>query len=90
MRNPIKVLYYCWRARKLRRQARNKLYEQTFNSPLRYIRTINEIDCLIDGHKWSSSFSAKSEIKKPLKERVFCKHCGIRYHEHEYVENENW
>lgn len=86
MKKIINRLYLAWRSYKLRKQAKNKLQEKLFNSPLQYVRAIREIDCLIDGHKWTSSFDPKTEISKKLKDRVYCKKCGVYYHEHTYKE----
>lgn len=43
-----------------------------------------EIDCIKNGHKWTSDFDPKKEISKPVTKRVYCKHCGVYYHEHVY------
>ena len=47
---------------------------------------MKEIDCLINGHQWSSEFNPKTELNKRFKDRVYCKHCGVRYHQHTYKE----
>ena len=43
-----------------------------------------EMDCIVNGHKWTSNFDPKKEISKPITKRVYCKHCGVYYHEHVY------
>lgn len=48
------------------------------------VKQLNEIDCIIHGHKWTSDFDPKKEISKPVTKRVYCKHCGVYYHEHVY------
>ena len=75
------------RIRKMRKEARQKAYEALCLSPLKYSRAIAEIDCIIDGHKWSSEFDPKKEIAKGTTKRVYCKHCGVYYHTHTYKEN---
>ena len=45
---------------------------------------IAEKACIDYGHTWCSSFDAKKEIAKPLKERVYCKRCGKVYSEVHY------
>ena len=40
--------------------------------------------CIDAGHLWSSSFDPGKEIKKPLKERVYCRRCGKVYSEIHY------
>lgn len=76
----IKRIYFKWRAFKLRSQAKKKAQEKLFTSPLAYTKAMNEIDCVIDGHHWSSEFDPKTELNKRFKDRVYCKHCGVRYH----------
>lgn len=83
----IKKLYYKWRARKIRSRAKQKALDTLFNSPLAYSRATREIDCIVNGHQWSSEFDPKTEINKKFKDRVYCKHCGIYYHQHTYKEN---
>lgn len=87
MSNFIKKLYYSWRSYKLRQEAKAKLKEKIFTSPLVYVRATREIDCAINGHKWSSEFDPKKNIDKKFKERIYCKHCGVYHHEHNYNEN---
>lgn len=55
-----------------------------FTSPTQFIRANNEIDCIINGHKWDSEFDPKKEISKNVKDRTYCAHCGVYYHEHVY------
>lgn len=85
----IKKLYYKWRAYKVRSMAKQKVREKLFNSPLAYTRAMNEIDCMVNGHQWSSEFDPKTEINKNFKDRVYCKHCGVRWHQHAYKEIKN-
>lgn len=54
------------RIRKIRKEARQKAYEALCLSPLKYSRAIAEIDCIIDGHKWSSEFDPKRKQPKAL------------------------
>ena len=85
----LSKLTRAMRIRKIRREARQKAYEALCLSPLKYSRAIAEIDCIIDGHKWSSEFDPKTEINKKFKDRVYCKHCGVRWHQHAYKEIKN-
>lgn len=45
----------------------------------------NEVVCTLAGHNWGSNFNPKNVNNKTFKERVFCKRCGVMYHEHTYV-----
>lgn len=69
----LKKIYFKWRAFKMRSRAKSEAH-------------MNEIDCLINGHQWSSEFNPKTELNKRFKDRVYCKHCGVRYHQHTYKE----
>lgn len=82
----LKKIYFKWRAFKMHSQAKSEAHKKLFSSPLAYTRTMNEIDCLINGHQWSSEFNPKTELNKRFKDRVYCKHCGVRYHQHTYKE----
>lgn len=77
----LSKLTRAMRIRKIRREARQKAYEALC------LRAIAEIDCIIDGHKWSSEFDPKKEIAKGTTKRVYCKHCGVYYHTHTYKED---
>ena len=80
--NSIKAAY---KRHRLRQEAKDKLGEVIL-TPYGYIQKSNEIDCIVHGHKWTSSFDPKSELQKPIKNRVYCKHCRVYYHEHKYHE----
>lgn len=82
----LKKIYFKWRAFKMRSRAKSEAHKKLFSSPLAYTRAMNEIDCLINGHQWSSEFNPKTELNKRFKDKVYCKHCGVRYHQHTYKE----
>lgn len=50
---------------------------------------LKELICFFFGHKWDSKFDPKQELKKPIKDRTFCKRCGIKYHQHQYQTKNN-
>lgn len=77
---------YAWRRHKMRKQAQLELSEKMFNDPNAYARAARDINCIINGHKWSSDFDPNKEISKPFTRRVYCKKCGQYYHTHEYHE----
>lgn len=83
--NIIKRIKLYLKRRKLRDEAEDKLGEVIL-TPYGYEQKSKQIDCVIHGHRWTSTFDPNSEIKKPLKERVYCKHCGVYYHEPKYHE----
>ena len=44
-----------------------------------------QLVCLIKGHHdWTSEFNPQEEIKKPVNQRVYCKHCGLYYRSAKY------
>lgn len=73
---------------KVRKEAQDELEEKLFSSPKTYEQKMNELYCLIHGHKWSSEFNPKNEITKPLADRVYCTRCGVYWHKHKYHKNE--
>ena len=40
--------------------------------------------CVDVGHLWGTKFSKDMELKKPIKERIFCKRCGAYYTDVKY------
>ena len=82
--NLIKRIYYKWRRYKMRKEAQDELSEKLFTDPKVYEQKAKEINCIVDGHKWSSEFNPTKEINKPLNKRVYCENCGMYYHKHEY------
>lgn len=84
MRKLIKSLFYAWRRHKMRKEAQLELSEKMFNDPTAYAQAAKEINCIIDGHKWSSDFDPKKEIVKTFNKRVYCTKCGVYYHTHKY------
>ena len=57
----LKKIYFKWRAFKMRSRAKSEAHKKLFSSPLAYTRAMNEIDCLINGHQWSSEFNPKTD-----------------------------
>ena len=81
----IKRFKIALKRRKLKQQAMDKMGEEIY-TPFGYLKKCKEIDCTINGHQWISDFDPKSELDKPIEKRVYCKHCGVYYHEHKYHE----
>lgn len=82
--NIFKNIYHKWRLRKLQDAAQQEALGNIFYSPKKYSQIKKEIDCLIYGHKWKSEFDPKKKLELPLKNRVYCEHCGVYHHEHKY------
>lgn len=43
--------------------------------------------CVEEGHLWGTDFHKNIELKKPIKERIYCKRCGIHYTDIKYHKN---
>ena len=83
--NLIERIRAAFKRCKLRQQAKDKLGEVIL-TPRGYLQKSRQIDCIIKGHIWSTDFNPKDELKKPLKDRVYCKHCGMYYHDFKFHE----
>lgn len=83
--NLIKRIKVWLKKIKLKQEAKEKLGEVIL-TPYGYIQKSNEIDCIVHGHQWTSDFNPKEELQKPIKNRVYCKHCGVYFHDHKYHE----
>lgn len=82
--NIFERIKVAWNKRCMRQEAREEANIKWLAYPGRRSQIRKEIDCLIDGHQWSSTLNPKAEMKKDIKDRVYCKRCGIKYHQHEY------
>lgn len=49
------------------------------------MQKLKELICFLFGHRWSSTFKPNDELSKPIKNRVYCKRCGVRYHKLFYI-----
>lgn len=83
--NVIKKIKIACKQYSLKQKAKNRLGDVIL-TPYGYIQKLREIECIIYGHNWTSTFMPKEELQKPIKDRVYCKRCGVYYHDHKYHE----
>lgn len=44
----------------------------------------NRITCVLEGHKWDHEFDPAKAESKTIKDRTYCKVCGVKYHKPNY------
>ena len=44
----------------------------------------SKITCVLKGHEWDHEFDPAKAESKTIKERTYCKVCGVKYHKPNY------
>jgi len=88
MKKLIKRIRMYFKLHALHRRSKELAFDSLVTSPNKFNQVSKEIDCLIKGHKWNHPFDPKGKMDKTFKERLYCTHCGVYFHEHKYKDHE--